>query len=562
MKNVIKISISGLVFTLEEDGYVLLEKYLNQLKTHYTKQQNGIEVVEGIEERIAELLRERMSTSEEVVSKELIQKVMAIMGKPEDIEGENMDQEPNKTPTDAATENKPKHRLYRNIDDRVLGGVCSGIAAWFNIETLIVRLVFIVLAFFSSVGFGMFRLWFTHNITMNTPNLHFGGGWVIIVYIILWIIVPGAKTVAQKCEMRGERPDFSGIQERVKKGADQFERSVRNASQQVSKNIEGKGAGIASGLGRIIAFCVGLVLLLISIPMLIALPVTMIFSASWFCGVVPSGISSLIAFNGNVFWIKILLTLVILLPFVGMFYGGIKLVFRLNFRRFGLGAIIFTSWILSIIALIIMLIFATRPYYGGVEEAQKEVPVTLLSDTLFVCYANSNEVVGKDIWMEAGASEALLGWFEGEGKSLKAIVYPRINVVRVDSLQPMRIEFTGTAAGRYEAESITRANESIPTYSLQDSLLTLSPDIYSKNNKWQGNMSEVLIYLPKGKQVVLTSPYRHHFDRNAPIISKGASFLHIGPTHPAWSSRMERRWERLEKRWERKWERWERKWER
>jgi len=547
MKNVIKISISGLAFTLEEDGYVLLDKYLSQLKKYYAKQQNGMEVIEGIEERIAELLRERMSTPEEVVSKELIQEVMAIMGKPEDIEGENMGHDSNDTGKAFAYETKPKRKLYRNVEDRILGGVCSGIAAWFNIEPLLIRVVFIVLALFSSLGFGFLRYWLPHNLHINFG----GGGWVFLAYIVLWIIVPSAKTVAQKCEMRGERPDFSGIQERVKRGAEYVEREIRRSA------ATGSGAEIAKGIGRVIAFCAGILLVLIAIPVLVALPISMIFSASWLYGILPHGIDTLIAFNGSIFWIKVLIALVVLLPFVGMFYGGIALVFNLKPQKVRPGLMIFIGWIISLIALVIMLVFASRPYHGGVEEASEDISMQMSSDTLYVRYVAPSEIPNKDIWAEANASEAFLAWFEGGQKNLRAIVYPRIRIVRVESTQPMRIRLSGTAAGRYMDEAYSRAEETIPAYTLQDSLITLLPDIYSKSNKWQGNMSEVFIYLPQGKEVILTSPYRHHFDRSAPRISKGALWKnrHFGTNRLNWSNRMERNWNR----WERKWDQWERR---
>ena len=553
MKNVVKISISGLAFTLEEDGYMLLDKYLSQLRKYYNKQKNGVEVVEGIEERIAELLRERMGTSEEVVSKELVQEVMAIMGKPEDIEGENIGEDEREYFRSTGYGVKPKRRLYRNVDDRILGGVCSGLAAYCNLEPLLFRIIFVLLTIFSS--------WTLFRFHYHSFNFSFGG-WVVLTYIVLWIVIPAAKTVAQKCEMRGERPDFSGIQDRVKRGVENFEREVRSVGQRVSRTVEGNRGEFAHGLGRVIEFCVGVLLLMIAIPVLISLPISMVFSLSWFHGILPKGIDSLVAFHGSFLWIQILLALVILLPFVGMLYGGIRLIFNLKQQRIRPGFIIFVGWLISLMALLVLFVVAARPYYGGIEEAHEEVPIQMLSDTLYVHYTTPAELPVKDLWMEANASEANLVWFEGEKHSLQAIVYPRIRIVRVDAQQQMRVIFRGKAAGRYAEESFRRAEESIPGYRLQDSLITLLPEVYSSMNPWQGNASEVVIYLPQGKQVVLTSPYRHHFDRSAPGISNGAAWRnrHFGSVRPYGNSRLDDKWDRWERRWERKWERLERRW--
>jgi len=553
MKNVIKISISGLAFTLEEEGYVLLDRYLGQLKKYYAKQEGGLEVVEGIEERIAELLRERMGTPEEVVHKELIQEVMAIMGKPEDIEGENAQEDFRESYKGATYEGKPKRRIYRNIEDRVLGGVCSGLAAYFNMEPLLFRIIFVVLALFSSFGFGVFRMWTGHFSPVGG-----GSGWVVIAYIVLWAIIPAAKTVSQKCEMRGERPDFSGIQDRVKKGAEHFERNVRHVSQQVRRNAGGVGSEMAHGIGRVVAFCVGVVLILIAMPILIAIPVSLVFSTSVLYSVFPPDLMSLVAFNGSILWIKILGALVILLPFVGMFYGGISLIFNLH-PRMRPGLIIFIGWVISLIALITMVIIASQPYYGGVEKAWEEHSIETSSDTLYVHYSASSPLPQNHVYIEADASKAYLAWFEGEKRDLRVIVYPHIEIIRVDSTQQMRIRLTGLAAGRYTDEAFSRAEETIPAFTLQDSLLTLLPDVYSRAHKWQGNIGEVLIYLPQGKQVVLTAPYRHHFDRSAPRISKGMVWKkrHLDSKWERWNDRMERKRDR----WERKWERLEQRWD-
>lgn len=513
MKNIVKISVSGLAFSLEEEGYVLLDKYLGKLKNYYTQQQNGLEVVEGIEERIAELLRERMSTPEEVVSKALVQEVITIMGTPEEIETEkdNSDSKEESSYREQKEASRPDHKLYRNTDDRVLGGVCSGLAAYFDIEVALVRILFFIALMVGSLGF-----------------------WA---YLILWIVIPPARTVAEKCEMRGESPDFSGIQDRVKRGAERFEQGLRGAGRRMSRNMEGAGSEVIYGIGRFFAFCIGILLLMIAIPVLIAVPLSMIFSASWFFGALPQGFSQLVAFHGNALWISILAGLVFLLPFVGMLSGGIGLIFRLRPRRFRPGPLIFVCWLVSLIALIALMITATRPYYGGMEESRKEVPVYMQSDTLYVQYAGASDASRPYLWMEATASQAYLGWFEGERQSLQVVVYPLIRIVRVGAEEAIRLQLRGSASGRYVEEAYAHAEKTLPNYQLHDSLLRLWPHTYSPQNKWQGNWSEITIYLPQGKQVMLTTPYEHLFERSAPRISKGTFWKYQRRYDRRWNNR-------------------------
>lgn len=113
MKKVVKVSIGNIAFTLEEAAHSELKGYLDSLEQHYASKEGGSEIVEGIEERIAELLIER-GYSQNVVTVDAVREVMSILGLPEEIEAESESQEP-KEPL--------KKKLYRNLQDKKLGGV-------------------------------------------------------------------------------------------------------------------------------------------------------------------------------------------------------------------------------------------------------------------------------------------------------------------------------------------------------------------------------------------------------------------------------------------------------
>jgi phage shock protein PspC (stress-responsive transcriptional regulator) len=153
MKPTIKVSISGVAFHLDENAYHLLEKYLDRLQKHYANMDGGKEIIEDIELRIAELLKERIGSQDQVVSDIMITEVIAILGQPEEFEAED-NSFGNKY---AETEKKrsPK-KLYRDTDNKILGGVCSGLAAYFNIDVVWVRILFVV--FF--IGFSAIKFLF------------------------------------------------------------------------------------------------------------------------------------------------------------------------------------------------------------------------------------------------------------------------------------------------------------------------------------------------------------------------------------------------------------------
>ena len=190
MNKVFTINLGGYPFTIDEDAYNYLDKYLKAIHRHFKKSEGYEEITSDIETRLAELFQESMGTRPIVTMKDVNHSV-TIMGKPEDfgVEEELLeDDEPNKTKQQHKKHSfRPGKRLFRDPDEEVIAGVCSGIAAYLGItDPLWVRLLFIVLAI-SSAGF-----WF-------------------IVYGVLWAVLPQATTAGDRLAMKGEPINISNI---------------------------------------------------------------------------------------------------------------------------------------------------------------------------------------------------------------------------------------------------------------------------------------------------------------------------------------------------------------
>ncbi len=188
MKTTITVNLSGMLFNIEEEAFKLLKKYLDRITGYFKDQNEAKEILNDIESRIAELLRERLSKTREVVTIEDVEYIISVLGEPEEI-GAAGEEETNSNSNSSANSYSSR-RMYRDPDNKVLGGVCGGIGAYFHVDPVIIRVVF-VLAF---LGFG------------------FG----IVIYIILWIVIPEAITPLQKCEMRGDPINLSNIAGNVK----------------------------------------------------------------------------------------------------------------------------------------------------------------------------------------------------------------------------------------------------------------------------------------------------------------------------------------------------------
>ncbi len=182
MKKTHSISIDGLFFQVEDDAYELLDNYIGQLQNYFKLRADGTEILKDIESRISELLKTRLNKTREVVCMDDVNEVIATMGRPEDF----MD------PDDASAVQPDKKyaytskKLFRNADNRVLGGVCSGVAAYLHTKPWVIRLLAGLLI---------------------APT----SGVMLAAYFLAWIIVPPAETKAQKLEMQGEPVNIDSL---------------------------------------------------------------------------------------------------------------------------------------------------------------------------------------------------------------------------------------------------------------------------------------------------------------------------------------------------------------
>lgn len=179
MKKTFSVNLGNRVYNIDEDAYLKLSAYLERIEGHFSDLKEREDIMNDIELRISELFTERLGVNKQVVTLADVDEVIRIMGDPHEIGG-SQEEEPRNT----WERRSGAKRIYRDPDDRMIGGVCSGLAAYTNIDPVIMRLIFVILLF---MGIGA------------------------LAYIILWIVVPEARTTAQKLEMRGDSVNASNI---------------------------------------------------------------------------------------------------------------------------------------------------------------------------------------------------------------------------------------------------------------------------------------------------------------------------------------------------------------
>ena len=186
------ISLGGFSFLIEENAYTALSQYLAEVRQHLQHNSDRDEIIFDVEQRMAELLKDRTANREVIMHQDVLY-LIEVLGKPEQyVEDEEADKATNAAPEASAQAFSANKPLYRDIDDRKIGGVLSGLAHYFNISPTMLRIAFAVCLILSFVV--SYRWIFLFN----------GVSWaIIILYILLWMIVPAAVTTAQKLEMQG-----------------------------------------------------------------------------------------------------------------------------------------------------------------------------------------------------------------------------------------------------------------------------------------------------------------------------------------------------------------------
>jgi len=263
MNKTVTINISGIIFHIEEDAYEILSKYILEIKNYFKNTEGGNEIFSDIESRIAELLQQKLSSSKQVILVGDVQSVMEVMGKPEDFAGDESKVNNDNFQTASAnyTEEKIKRRLFRNPDQKVFGGVCGGLAAYFDIDVVWIRLAMFLLIFF--------------------------GGLSLWVYVIMWIIIPQAKSTTDKLSMRGEAATVNTIYKNFKEEAEDVKTRMNKYGQEIRQGnywdrVRQNTAGVFGFIFNIIGRFFGLVLLLIGIALLFIYVVSLFgFSVSY-----------------------------------------------------------------------------------------------------------------------------------------------------------------------------------------------------------------------------------------------------------------------------------------
>jgi len=605
MKKNISINLQGIIFHIEDDGYEVLSRYLHEVKAHFASYQGHEEIVADIEGRIAELFSARLSVVKQVITLTDVEEMTAKMGRVSDFNtSPDEDDEPAEATTAGGTygpngpfgprgtfgpegtfgkegpfgpkgpfasgrtdaDGQPR-RLYRDLAHRKIAGVCAGLAQYFMVNPLVVRLIFLALVLLPNVfgvydhipGTGIFRhrfdfggialiayivLWIALPKRDDAPapidTLDFGGsltgrklfrdvdtgkiggvsaglaayfrtdvvlvrvlfllslflgGSGFIIYLILWVVVPEARTVSEKMQMRGDAVTLSGIDNTLRTNAFDGDATTPVGSRSVGTFLEGAARSAkpaASFLGTIIRWLVGGLLI--------------IWGSTWLFGVLMAlgAALSIIPFtavehtsNGFMFdnefgefarnlspWGAMAGALLTGIPAVGLILLGLRLIMRRWILGRNTGLILLGLWLLGVVGSTAAGLQAARNFQAkGSYTTTQRFP----------------GLVGRGIVLDSRGLEENTKWVN-------------LNVAPADSGAAPYLEEEFRASGRTEeAARLTAQQTMVYKVEQRDSTILFDEGFRLKDDAPGRNQRlNLTLYLPLDKVYRLTPAFVRH----------------------------------------------------
>jgi phage shock protein PspC (stress-responsive transcriptional regulator) len=468
MKHVETIQINGIVFSIDDDAFEKLGSYLEKLSNYFKNELGGREIIVDIEARISELFAERDEGVNKVITTEDVVKVIETLGTPEDIAGTDADAERKTTPPCPSQTVKRSKRLLRDGDRGYAGGVCAGLAAWLGIGALAVRLAFIFLtiAWGASIG----------------------------VYILLWIIIPKAKTTAQKLEMRGEPVNINNIEKNIRENL-----SDSTLRQSIQTFIEEAGeifGKIFRFIGRIIAIVLGFILCCCGICFAILLigiffMQDIVFNkfVEWdflsFTEIVPY-------FTSPASYTLLIICSILIssLLIFALLFWGVKLIAGFKVKRKLLHVSLFVLWFVAIVTGLVVCLAEARNYTWSSDQIVETRPV-IAADTLYLVAKPSPRSISNnpmDIYFDRDNQR-----FYGK---------PNLNIRKSDDGQ-IKLHLNRESQGESKRAAYQYAENITYNVEIVDSLLTFDPYFtVTPPNRYKFQNLGMILYIPEGTVII------------------------------------------------------------
>ncbi len=588
MKKVININFQGRVVPIEETAYELLKQYIESLRKYFAFEEGRDEIINDIEGRIAELFSERLKNGANCITDADVNTVIAGMGRPEDFDPQEpeaatagpRDAGTHTTSTSWTTGNVPGRgslyrnaddkivggvcsglanylkidpvimrilfvvffgllfwvyillwiivpsksisssvtkRLYRNPDQKVLGGVCGGLAAYFNMEAWIPRLIFALPFIFAILygGFSPFWNW-DFGFVSNMVSGSFGGS-MFMIYIVLWIAVPVANTAAEKLEMRGQKVDLDSIRQainkdlqnvkaRTEKWGTELKESAENLGQRASEQARAftaqTGPAIrrsSNGLGHAIGVIIKA--FLIFIFAIVAITLFGVLIGLLFGGIALAPLKDFVlegSFQNSLVWLTLFLFFGT--PLIALITWGVRRIMGVRSKRHFLGFAFAALWIAGLICASVLFYKVAGNYRRVASLDEEPISITQPDSILNVTTSSPDwKKYDRLRWMGFGDDD---DWgFDSINQDSIMLSTVRISMVRSND-SDYHVYRIRSSRGR-NIDDATRTASTINFDVIQNDSNILLPKGFfiTKQSKFRNQRVWMVIEIPVGKKI-------------------------------------------------------------
>ena len=490
MKKTLTINISGTVFNIDEDAYDKLKTYLLNLSEHFRNEDGGDEIIHDIEARIAELFSHKTYANKDVVTINMVNEIIEVMGMPEDFavsEEESSENQNKKTYSSTSYSTQQSKRLYRDPESRVIGGVCSGLGHYLKMDKVLVRILFFVLFLITS-------------------------GVALLAYFILWIAVPKARTTSQRLEMKGEDVNVDNIGKSVKEEfsemKENFEKYKNSKEFQKGKDYARKAGQNAQYAGKeaanVITKIFGVIIFTVGILSLVGLMIGIMFTTKAIgflpeiAGAHHTGLFFDHLYSGSLATTFLISIFIIAgIPLLLLIYAGTKMLFNYysNSKNIVLTAI--GVWIIAIVV-------AIASSLGAVDVFSSEASVTDRfeltgsPDTIYIQVDKSKYDDLDETRFEFNNVKVMV---KGDDEVLMA--RPKFTIEPTSS-EVAELKIRKSSRGSSYNQAKENAEDIQFNYTQSNSRLIFDPYFtLSKNNKWRSQEMRIVLKIPEGKVVFL-----------------------------------------------------------
>lgn len=483
MDKTVNINIAGILFTIDEEAYGILRDYLQAINNRFRNVRGGVETVEDIESRIAEIFESQKGTAGTISIKN-VEAMISILGKPEDFD--NYDAEP-----ETHSYTTYRKRMYRNPDDKIISGVCGGIGAYLNTDPVLFRILFVLF------------------------TITFGAGFFL--YLALWIALPPANTDTRKREMYGKsyqsviayKSNASGISASDVSSYDRgyyHTSRIGNAFNEIFRAL-GRVFYIAL---RILLIIFGVAFVLLGSLLILSLVMLMVFKypLSIANGAVDMNliyISDFLKYIVNpalVPWIIALTLIILIIPFIALIYWGVKMIFWFRARDGIISLVGFVVWIM-LIAILAVVLFNEGISFAETARTSGQKIFSRAPETLYIKAGSkaSDLKFDKELNFREDGYNIMIN---DDRKEL--YIRPYLKVYNSEN-NSARVELRKRSSGRNEIDAMKKTEDLIYNYTINGDTLIL--DEYftiPQGRKWCADNVGINIYLPEGSVLKLDKP--------------------------------------------------------